>query len=603
MIVLTDLCNGCRTLVPKKIATVLTIATIFISSSVAFASQQTALDEYVNAYDPSYNYTLWGPPIPGNGYQLYVILMYSQKWRTLEEVDRNLWTHWMAMVVPDIVSTDTGMLIVGGGKNTPIPDIDGSEVAAAVQFAVSTQSVVSIIGQIPNQPLFFYDEPFAHSEDELVAYTYDKALDTLDWTWPAYLPMTKASVRAMDTIQTLSLLFSPQPVNQFVVAGFSKRGATSWLTAAVDQRVRAIAPGVFDILNMEEQVEHHFAAYGFYSEALEDYENYNILRRVRTPEGQSLMEIVDPYRYRDRLVMPKFLLNSSGDEFFLPDSARFYLDDLLGEKTIRYVANTGHGLETAPGDVEDALTSLLAWYSSILYDVPRPKIAWTQNNGQLLVQTDQPHFIARFWQAHNPAARDFRLETIGRTWQFVPLIPTSPGMYTVPVPATSEGWTAYYVDIIFPGVSNIPQTYSTPIFVTPNTLPFEASDPLVDPRGLGFWKHQVKAAITGNGRAQIPANVLMSYFPLPLFDQSIANLEQAFAIFEPDASDIQTRALQHCLALRLNVRDEQLGWYTSLSLDGENTMPLWRYYTDAHRSFMNGEPIEAKDICEAINEL
>jgi len=157
---------------------------------------------------------------------LYVILMYSQKWRTLEEVDRNLWTHWMAMVVPDIVSTDTGMLIVGGGKNTPIPDIDGSEVAAAAQFAVSTQSVVSIIGQIPNQPLFFYDEPFAHSEDELVAYTYDKALDTLDGTWPAYLPMTKASVRAMDTIQTLSLIFSPQPVNQFVVAGFSKRGST-----------------------------------------------------------------------------------------------------------------------------------------------------------------------------------------------------------------------------------------------------------------------------------------------------------------------------------------------------------------------------------------
>ena len=38
--------------------------------------------------------------------------------------------------------------------------------------------------------------------------------------------------------------------------------------------------------------------------------------------------------------MPKFMLNASGDQFFLPDSSQFYFDDLRGEKHLRYVPNT-----------------------------------------------------------------------------------------------------------------------------------------------------------------------------------------------------------------------------------------------------------------------
>lgn len=40
--------------------------------------------------------------------------------------------------------------------------------------------------------------------DKLVAYSWDRAMNRLDWQWPAYLPMTKAAVRAMDAVQELT---------------------------------------------------------------------------------------------------------------------------------------------------------------------------------------------------------------------------------------------------------------------------------------------------------------------------------------------------------------------------------------------------------------
>ncbi|WP_455222396.1 PhoPQ-activated pathogenicity-related family protein [Kaarinaea lacus] len=570
------------------------------------SNPETALDDYVNAPDLNFSYSLASPPQMGDGYMLYVFKMSSQQWRGFDELGQTVWTHWLVMIVPSVMSTDTAMLIIAGGHNFEPPELDATEVAVAAEIAKNSGSIVSVIGQIPNQPLFFADELFAHTEDEIVAYSFDKALDTGDWKWPAYLPMTKASVRAMDTIQAVTTdpAVTPIPVNDFIVTGFSKRGATTWLTAVVDSRVKAIAPGVFDILNMDEQVEHHFAAYGFYSDALNDYVNYNILRRIRTPEGQALMQVVDPISYKDRLTMPKFILNSSGDPFYTSDSARFYFNDLEGEKLIRYVANTGHDLETEPDNIEDAVTSLVSWYLNVIYNVPRPQISWHHEDGQLIVQTDRPAY-ARFWQAHNPTARDFRLDTIGRSWVPTPLSLTPQMSYAVPVPTPSVGWTAYFVDLIFPSLIEgvPPQTYSTSIYISPDTLPFEVTDPLLDPKGVGFWKRQVAVAQGAEGRAQVPADVLAGYFPIPLFDQYVTNIDDAAIIFSVSPSDPQAQARQQCLALRLNVRDGQLGWYTPLTIDDDESKKLWEYYAEAHEAYLADDPKAAKSLCATVNGI
>ena len=211
---------------------------------------------------------------------------------------------------------------------------------------MNTKTVVSQLKMVPNQPLMFAGETTGRTEDEIIAYTWDKYLRTGDARWPARLPMTKAAVRAMDTVTAFcgSAQGGGVSVQSFVVTGASKRGWTTWTTAAVDQRVSAIIPMVIDILNVQTSMLHHYNAYGFWSPAIEDYMNRASPDWFGTPEMAALMDIVDPYAYRRRLTMPKFIINDTGDEFFLPDSSQFYFADLPGVKYLRYVPNVEHAL-------------------------------------------------------------------------------------------------------------------------------------------------------------------------------------------------------------------------------------------------------------------
>lgn len=67
----------------------------------------------------------------------------------------------------------------------------------------------------------------------------------------------------------------------------------------------------------------------------------------------------DPYEYRARLTMPKMIINATGDQFFVPDSSRFYFDALPGEKHLRYVPNADHSMRHT--DVDE---TVLAFYRS-----------------------------------------------------------------------------------------------------------------------------------------------------------------------------------------------------------------------------------------------
>src|SRR5262249_29433953 len=156
--------------------------------------------------------------------------------------------------------------------------------------------------------------------------------------WPARLPMTKSAVRAMDAITAFaaSAAGGGARVSRFVVSGASKRGWTTWTTAAVDKRVTAIVPAVIDLLNVEPSFIHHWQAYGAWSDAVHDYVEQGLMDWLGSRQFHALMHIEDPYEYRARLTMPKLLVNASGDQFFLPDSSQFYFSDLKGENHLRY---------------------------------------------------------------------------------------------------------------------------------------------------------------------------------------------------------------------------------------------------------------------------
>ena len=449
---------------------------------------ETALDRYVARPDPHYAYHLYHTQDRA-AYAIYFLEMTSQQWRSTREVDRPLWTHEVALVIPrlGLDSTDTAILVIGGGSNGGALMTEISDAVGAA--AITTGAVLALVNQVPNQPLYFTDEAGkGRKEDEILAYSLDKALDTNDMEWAVHLAMTKAAVRAMDTVQTFAASKGVQ-IKNFLVLGGSKRGWTTWLTAAVDPRVKAIIPASIDMLNLGQQFTHHWEAYGFYAPALKDYVEFNLPCRVQTPAGKALLQVVDPYAYRDRYTMPKLILNATGDQFFVTDSSRFYYDALPGPKWLRYTPNTDHKQS------EDVIIDALSWIDDVLDHKTSAHIDWVMaDNGLIWIWPSAKPKAVKLWQATNPVARDFRLESLGPVWTGRDLIPWEPvvlsswttsstglqelapmpnGSYVGVVSQPPAGWTAFLIEATFDtaGVLEPDQVYSTGVQIIPDTLP------------------------------------------------------------------------------------------------------------------------------------
>ena len=416
------------------------------------------LKKFVQICDPYYDYELLRTAsFPAFGISSYLLEMTSGMWRGSQELyNAQPWKHYLTIIEPSIVLHDKAILLITGGSTGSEPDIT-DQAEMVLPFVSATGTVAVLLKAVPNQPLQFIDETKKRVEDGIIAYSYDKYMDgykarQADITWPVLLPMVRSAVRAMDTVQKFVKEEKPgrrYDINNFVVTGASKRGWTTWLTSAVDPRVCAAMPIVIDVLNMPSQIEHHYYSYGEkYSPALIDYVSLGIFDRLGTPEGNSLWKIVDPINYLDSLTMPKFMLNSTGDQFFLPDSAKFYFNMLKPNITLTngvvypdnaylyYAPNTDHGLVSSNAlDLdENSYRALLAFYLSVINNRERPKFFWWVEQDTTETDIKKRAFRIRLdtitkpkevllWQATNKNTRDFRLSTIGLGWSSSKLKP------------------------------------------------------------------------------------------------------------------------------------------------------------------------------------
>jgi PhoPQ-activated pathogenicity-related protein len=439
----------------------------------------TALDRYVREHDPAYRYELRDTHSI-QGVTVHQLRMVSQKWLTDQEVQSQEWWHWLVIYRPPNVRHDTALLFITGGSNKderpPRPD------GMLAQTAMATGSVVAELRMVPNQPLIFHDDGQERYEDDLIAYGWDQFLRGGREEWLARLPMTKSAVRAMDTIT--DFFAKPEQgglrIDRFVVSGGSKRGWTTWTTAVVDTRVVAIAPLVIDLLNVVPSFKHHWEAYGFYAPAVGDYERHGIMNWQDTPEYERLVKIVEPYEYRDRLTLPKLMINATGDQFFLPDSHRFFFDDLKGPKFLRYVPNGDHSLRDT-----DAPQTLAAWHYAIINRRPLPRFDWSidWDRGEIEVKTKDRPAAVKLWQATNRNQRDFRVDTIGRTWTSSPLAAVEEGVYRARVSKPEEGWTGFFIELTYPiEGAPAPLKLTSGVAVVPDVLPFQGKMPNVAPR-------------------------------------------------------------------------------------------------------------------------
>lgn len=327
----------------------------------------TPLDDYVAAEDNTYGWEIVNTREVAGITALEVNLT-SQKWRDI------VWKHRVYILKPAQLKTpEFAVLYITGSSGM-------AELVAFGQVANKVGALCVILNDVPNQPLFG-----GLSEDALISYTFMEFAKSGDKTWPALLPMTKSAVRAMTAVQEIAKKQWDIDVKEFMVTGGSKRGWTTWLTAAVDKRVRAIAPLVYDILNFPKQLPHQVATWGKYSEMIGDYSSKGLTEMLSTTEGQILTTTVDPYFYRERFKMPKMIINGANDRYWVIDAAQFYFNDLPGEKYLMYVPNAGHSLQEGLPRVVNNLT---AFYLAVASKQPLAQIqADVKRQGNKLLVT------------------------------------------------------------------------------------------------------------------------------------------------------------------------------------------------------------------------
>ncbi|MFL5294880.1 MAG: PhoPQ-activated protein PqaA family protein [Phenylobacterium sp.] len=464
-------------------------AAVALLGTPALANPKNALDAYVAKPDPAFSWKVVGQ-VSGPGYHGAVLEMVSQTWLTPKEVDKPVWKHWLTVVIPnDIakngkVSHDKAFLFITGGKNDdPAP---GKATERFAKMAVETNSVVAELDDVPNQPLRFTEDPKPRVEDEIIAYQQAKFAKDRNPLELVRLPMVKSGTQAMTAVQQYlaSDAGGKLKIDGFVVSGGSKRAWTTWLVGALDRRVIGIIPIVINVLDVDATTRHHWEAMGYFSPALKDYvENGLIPAQIGKPGLEAVNTIEDPLNYRDRpsMKMPKYVINAVGDEYFPPDNTRFGYHLLPQVKRLRMIPNSKHS--TAGTDINESMT---AFYAAVLNHTPIPDYSWTvRKDGAIVVRSAAKPLEVNLWQGNDPKARDFRVDTIGKAFTSTTLKRQADGTWVGKPAKPAKGWTAYFVELVYPSGTKYPFKFTTEVSVTPDTLPYKWKDarPIIAPDG------------------------------------------------------------------------------------------------------------------------
>jgi PhoPQ-activated pathogenicity-related protein len=371
---------------------ILTALTLVLASPPIGSAE---LQRYVTADDPVYRWEYVAQTSPQEGLVVHEVRLISHVWQGIT------WQHRLRIILPQVppdLPSLALLLVTGTGAAE-------QEWREALFMARALRAPVALLSDIPNQPLFG-----GLREDDLLAHTFVQFLTTQDITWPLILPMVKGVVRAMDAIQDFLQRQQHISTAGFVVSGASKRGWTAWLTPVVDARVKAIAPWVYDNLNLAQQLRHQRDTWGQFSGQIAEYTERGLPQRLLAgePGAVTLAALVDPFSYRQHLTVPKLIVLATNDRYWPLDALNVYYDALPGERYLLYVANAGHTLQ--PGR-ERAIAGLMALFQQTVGRLRLPTLRWEASAEReiltLALTSDRPPRSVRAWVATAPT-RDFR---------------------------------------------------------------------------------------------------------------------------------------------------------------------------------------------------
>lgn len=403
---------------------------------LTFASPRAAradLDEFLAKPEPAYRWEKKGEQTL-EGTRVFDLHLVSQEWKG------RAWEHRLLVFEPEKLDHPRFCTLFNAGGGGGPKDIE-----AGAKIAARSGTWVAFLLGNPNQPLW------GKTEDALVVHTWLEFAKTWaadgkgDDSWPLHFPMAKAVIKGMDAVQAFVKESKEGEVSDFLVCGASKRGWTTWLVGASrDPRVKAIAPLVIDCLDVPVQAKHMIEHWGKPSEQVKDYTLGNIAALLETPAGKRLLELEDPWSYRERLTLPKLIVNGTNDRYWTQDALNLYWDDLRGEKRILYVPNSGHGLE----DRDRVVASLAAFARVTAKGQKLPALAWTYRElpgggVSLELTADAKIESARLWKA-SASTMDFR----DSRWSEEPM-KASEGKFEAEISKPGEGNQAVFGEATF----------------------------------------------------------------------------------------------------------------------------------------------------------
>jgi len=324
--------------------------------SVGFGDESPALD-LSEARDPeaiSYELLANGTlEVEGRQVRYLAVEFPGIRWKGKQ------WGHHAWIFYSDGCESELGAVVTGG------PGPDGFK-RFAMEFgarAVAETCVpVLILLDVPNGQ-------FGLEETELMAFSMSRALETGDLTWHLVYPMAFAYSRAM----TLESLLVPSHPGRFVLSGGSKRGLTTWIVAAYDDRVAAIAPRSYNGANLTALLQSHYEVYGKPIGSLAVLDVYGLLDQVnRSTHVDELLEVYDPVSHFDELSIPVMVVFGTRDQLSPPGVEWTYAPYYPGPLWFEVVPNATH---TGLHSTERAAAAWRAFLAYVAGEAELPEVS------------------------------------------------------------------------------------------------------------------------------------------------------------------------------------------------------------------------------------
>lgn len=187
----------------------------------------------------------------------------------------------------------------------------------------------------------------------------------------------------------------------------------------------------------------------------------------------------DPYtqilqfssEYGDRLRMPKYIINATGDTFTSPDSTDPYFGYLTTEKLLRLVPGKDRALDGYAQAVHDAMP----WYQLVVAGDPLPKFKWTFiGDEQIMVEVPNAPAGTQviLWTAVDPDGTDFRIDPVHNPdspeWFSQNLSLNANNVAFMQIFPSLTGYTAAMIEVRFPSNDpNVPLVVTSSVHIVP----------------------------------------------------------------------------------------------------------------------------------------